>query len=347
MRLRRRCSRCLPSCFSWRSRCVTRSFARRRPISSFVSPGPRPPMPPVRRESESSFWARRGIAYFSCASSTWSLPSRLSARWAKMSRMSCVRSMTLRSVCLAMPLACAGVSSRSKTSTLASSSHGPDDDLLELALAHHEPRIDALAQLHDGVGHLRPGGARELARARACSPRPRARRPAPFDLSPTCTRMARPSFALTSRAPARRANSASRSAMRRADVDVRLPDGERPHLAVRQRRPRRPGRCARRRGRAARRRGRSGWPRRDRAAGARGRRGRRASAARRGGACARGAARGSAPRPRAGARCRGASACPRPRRRRSRPARSGGRARPPAARSRATPPRASASARAW
>ena len=31
-----------------------RSRARRRPISSFVSPGPRPPMPPVRRESESS-----------------------------------------------------------------------------------------------------------------------------------------------------------------------------------------------------------------------------------------------------------------------------------------------------
>ena len=65
------CASCLSCC----SRCVTRSLARRRPISSFVSPGPRPPMPPVRRESESSFWARRGRLYLSCASSTWSLPS--------------------------------------------------------------------------------------------------------------------------------------------------------------------------------------------------------------------------------------------------------------------------------
>ena len=38
----------------------------------------------------------RGSRYFSCASSTCSLPSRVRARRAKMSRISCVRSTTLR-----------------------------------------------------------------------------------------------------------------------------------------------------------------------------------------------------------------------------------------------------------
>ena len=38
--------------------------------------------------------ARRGSWYSSCASSTWSWPSRVRAWRAKMSRMSCVRSMT-------------------------------------------------------------------------------------------------------------------------------------------------------------------------------------------------------------------------------------------------------------
>ncbi len=58
---------------------------------------------------------RRGSRYFSCASSTWSLPSRDCARWAKMSRMSCVRSITLRSVASESERTCAGDSSRSKT----------------------------------------------------------------------------------------------------------------------------------------------------------------------------------------------------------------------------------------
>src|ERR1700755_2009721 len=36
----------------------------------------------------------RGRLYSSCASSTWSFPSALTACWAKMSRISCVRSIT-------------------------------------------------------------------------------------------------------------------------------------------------------------------------------------------------------------------------------------------------------------
>ena len=67
----------------------------RRSVSSFVSPGPRVPMPPPSRESQSLPPTSRGRRYLSCASSTCSLPSRVRARAAKMSRMSCVRSTTL------------------------------------------------------------------------------------------------------------------------------------------------------------------------------------------------------------------------------------------------------------
>ena len=66
----------------------------RRSVSSLVSPGPRVPMPPPRRDSQSPEPTSRGIRYFSCASSTCSWPSRVRARRAKMSRISCVRSRT-------------------------------------------------------------------------------------------------------------------------------------------------------------------------------------------------------------------------------------------------------------
>ena len=71
--------------------------SRRRSVSSFVSPGPRVPMPPPSRDSavaRSRPAAAAGTC--SCASSTCSLPSRVRARRAKMSRISCVRSTTLR-----------------------------------------------------------------------------------------------------------------------------------------------------------------------------------------------------------------------------------------------------------
>ena len=73
----------------------------RRSTSSLVSPGPSVPMPPPSRDISVPMPTSRGSRYFSCASSTWSLPSRVRARLAKMSRMSCVRSTTLRSQTLA------------------------------------------------------------------------------------------------------------------------------------------------------------------------------------------------------------------------------------------------------
>ena len=110
--------RCLPE------RMLIRCRMRRRSVSSLVSPGPRVPMPPPSRESAVPEPTSRGIRYFSCASSTCSLPSRVRARLAKMSRINCVRSSTFRSSASSRLRSCAGDSSLSKMTTSArASSH--------------------------------------------------------------------------------------------------------------------------------------------------------------------------------------------------------------------------------
>ena len=72
----------------------TRFCSRRRSVSSWVSPGPRRPM--ARRRAGARGGSSRGPGGWPCgdccASSTCSLPSWLRARWAKMSRISPVRS---------------------------------------------------------------------------------------------------------------------------------------------------------------------------------------------------------------------------------------------------------------
>ena len=70
-------------------------MTRRRSTSSCCSPGPREPTPPRWRDKWVHKPARRGNMYWSCASSTWILPSRVRARWAKISRINSVRSSTL------------------------------------------------------------------------------------------------------------------------------------------------------------------------------------------------------------------------------------------------------------
>ena len=94
-----------------------RERMRRRSVSSLVSPGPRVPMPPPSRDSAAPAPTSRGSRYFNCASSTCSLPSRVRARRAKMSRMSCVRSTILRPTSSSIWRSCAGVSSLSKMTT--------------------------------------------------------------------------------------------------------------------------------------------------------------------------------------------------------------------------------------
>src|SRR5690349_20933653 len=85
----------------WRT-CSTRSFIFeirvrmiRRSVSSWLSPGPRVPIPPPVRDRCVQRRVRRGSWYSSWASSTWSRPSWVCACWAKMSRISRLRSMTL------------------------------------------------------------------------------------------------------------------------------------------------------------------------------------------------------------------------------------------------------------
>ena len=74
------------------------SLIRLLSISSFVSPGPLPPIPPVSLDKESSFAPSRGRIYLSWASSTRILPSLLFARLAKISSISWVLSNILSSV---------------------------------------------------------------------------------------------------------------------------------------------------------------------------------------------------------------------------------------------------------
>ena len=117
----RRSRSCERRCRTWSiSRWIAwmRTRIRRRSVSSFVSPGPRVPMPPPSRDNAVPLPARRGSRYFNCASSTCHLPSRVRARRAKMSRINWVRSMTLRSSLFSSWRSWAGVSSLSKITTI-------------------------------------------------------------------------------------------------------------------------------------------------------------------------------------------------------------------------------------
>ncbi len=109
---------CCLRCFITRRRAFSsrtiRSRTRRLFISSLVSPGPRPPIPPVNLDMAVFFAIRRGSRYFNCASSTWSLPSLVCARWAKISRISWVLSITFISVRSVIERICEGFNSWSK-----------------------------------------------------------------------------------------------------------------------------------------------------------------------------------------------------------------------------------------
>src|SRR2546430_865258 len=83
-----------------------RARSRRRSVSILVSPGPRVPMPPppatrppACRDSDSPQPRSLGSMYCSWASSTWALPSRLRACWAKMSSSGGEAPATRRSAC--------------------------------------------------------------------------------------------------------------------------------------------------------------------------------------------------------------------------------------------------------
>ena len=93
----------------------------RRSASIFVSPGPRKPTPPLDparppawRESAPPQPRTRVIRYSICARDTCALPSFDFACWAKISRMSMVRSMTFTSRAFSSAIICPGLSSPSQ-----------------------------------------------------------------------------------------------------------------------------------------------------------------------------------------------------------------------------------------
>ena len=107
---------------------VIRRFASRRSVSSCDSPGPRVPTPPPTlavppppacRSRCFHMPRMRGRLYSSCASSTWSFPSAETACWAKMSRISCVRSTTRAESASSSARCWTGSSSSSTSSTSA------------------------------------------------------------------------------------------------------------------------------------------------------------------------------------------------------------------------------------
>ena len=103
--------RCLFICFNSKFNLEIRSLTRRLLISSFVSPGPLPPIPPVNLDMAVFLVASLGRIYFSCASSTWIFPSLVTALLANMSRISWLLSMIFNSVKSVRLFTCAGVSS--------------------------------------------------------------------------------------------------------------------------------------------------------------------------------------------------------------------------------------------
>ncbi len=70
---------------------------KRRSVSSWVSPGPRKPIPPFCLSRWVQPRTRRVAIWRSCASSTCNFPSWVRARWAKISKIRPVRSITRHS----------------------------------------------------------------------------------------------------------------------------------------------------------------------------------------------------------------------------------------------------------
>ena len=144
-----------------------RSRMRRRSVSILVSPGPRiptppplPPAPPPCRDIDSPQPRSLGSMYSICASVTCALPSRLVACWAKMSRISAVRSMTLTLTAFSSALSCAGSARRRRSRCL---HRWPAR--LHATPAPYPSRcrstIRLVAALDEAFEHLRTGGLGE------------------------------------------------------------------------------------------------------------------------------------------------------------------------------------------
>ena len=134
----------------------------RRSVSSWLSPGPRVPMPPPVRDRWVHSLVRRGSWYSSWASSTWRRPSWVWACSAKMSRISRLRSMTLTFSSSSRARCWAGDSSSSAIEDVEAGLALGRGELLGLALADVPVRVDVAAVLPLGADDVGAGGRREV-----------------------------------------------------------------------------------------------------------------------------------------------------------------------------------------
>ena len=104
----------------------------------------------------------RGRLYSSCASSTWSLPSALTACWAKMSRISCVRSITRACRWFSRKRCCDGSSSSSTSRLSASRSANASFSSSSLPLPTYVRCAGRGAVLVDAADRPDARGARQL-----------------------------------------------------------------------------------------------------------------------------------------------------------------------------------------
>ena len=162
-------ARCLSISRSSASSLWMRRWMRRRSTSSCVSPGPRVPIWAPPADVPPPCWDRvvprprmRGSRYRRRASSTWALPSWLWAFWAKMSRITAVRSMAVRPEEL-LEVALLG------RGELVVEHHGVAvglerdlPELLGLALADVGGRVGRGTALHEARDLVRAGGVDEL-----------------------------------------------------------------------------------------------------------------------------------------------------------------------------------------
>ena len=165
MRSARRPARCWRSARSRCSRRVIRSRARRRLISSLVSPGPRPPMPPVRRDIIVFFSSSRGSV----------LELRQLDLQLAVAALRVLREDVEDQHRAIDDLQVGGVGDRARLAGrqigiedqhLRVELHRAHQDLLELAAADEELGIRLGPALVDHVEHAHAGGAAELAQLR-------------------------------------------------------------------------------------------------------------------------------------------------------------------------------------
>ena len=157
-------ARVAPSPPIWRRSLAIRLLIRRRSVSILVSPGPRVPMPPppatrppACRDIDSPQPRSRGSMYCSWASSTCALPSRLRACWAKMSRISAVRSMTLTLTTSSSWRSWPGVELAVADHGVGAGGHDDVAQLLGLAGADVGRRVRPVAPLHQALQDLGAG----------------------------------------------------------------------------------------------------------------------------------------------------------------------------------------------